>query len=100
MLLCSFMQDEDSIIISGARQYSCYSGYSNDFRFEGDYGNDRSGPPPRVAAMDALYGMKMRQFEEGFIRRDLNKARLAFQDVHSLATGNWGCGAFGNDHLL
>jgi hypothetical protein len=32
--------------------------------------------------------------------RDLNKARIAFEGAATLATGNWGCGAFGNDHAL
>lgn len=34
------------------------------------------------------------------IKRDLNKARIAFDGADTVATGNWGCGAFGNDHIL
>eukprot|EP01126_Amoeba_proteus_P004650 TRINITY_DN11540_c0_g1_i2.p1 TRINITY_DN11540_c0_g1~~TRINITY_DN11540_c0_g1_i2.p1 ORF type:complete len:434 (+),score=94.24 TRINITY_DN11540_c0_g1_i2:247-1548(+) len=100
MALCSYMHDEEAIVISGAQQYSCYSGYAHSFTFEGDYDNRRSGPPPRIAAMDALQGFSKIQFNEGLIKRDLNKARIAFQGAHTVATGNWGCGAFGNDHVL
>ena len=32
--------------------------------------------------------------------RDLNKARLAFEGAREVATGHWGCGAFGNNHDL
>jgi len=34
------------------------------------------------------------------VRRDLDKARLAFDGARIVATGNWGCGAFGNDFIL
>jgi hypothetical protein len=50
--------------------------------------------------MDALQGCAKVQFGEGLVRRDLNKARVAFTGAQTVATGNWGCGAFGNDHLL
>jgi hypothetical protein len=50
--------------------------------------------------MDALQGCAKIQFGEGLIRRDLNKARQAFAGASTVATGNWGCGAFGNDHVL
>ncbi|KAH3744047.1 poly glycohydrolase [Pelomyxa schiedti] len=100
MALSSFMQDEEAIVITGARQYSCYSGYSHSFTFEGDYDDRRPGPPPAVAAMDALQGFAKIQFQEGLVLRDLNKARVAFGGSRTVATGNWGCGAFGNDHVL
>ena len=32
--------------------------------------------------------------------RDLNKARLAFEGAHEVASGHWGCGAFGKNHDL
>ena len=64
------------------------------------------------------------QFNDKLILRDMNKgktknkkqktknkklplffdpsppARIAFSSSTSIATGNWGCGAFGNDHIL
>lgn len=100
MALASFLHDEEGLIISGALQFSLYSGYASTFQFEGDYDGRRPGPPPRVAAMDALQGFARVQFNEGFVLRDLNKARVAFSGAREIATGNWGCGAFGNDHVL
>ena len=32
--------------------------------------------------------------------RDMNKARIAFDGAREIATGHWGCGAFGNNHDL
>ena len=37
---------------------------------------------------------------EPALLRDLNKARIAFDGAHEVATGHWGCGAFGNNHDL
>ena len=102
MALTSYMHDEEVICIDGALQYSCYTGYASSFCFDGDYDNRRKAEtPPTVCAMDALQGCAKIQFKEGLVMRDLNKARLAFDGVKfSCATGNWGCGAFGNDHML
>uniref|UniRef100_A0A6B2L5L4 poly(ADP-ribose) glycohydrolase n=1 Tax=Arcella intermedia TaxID=1963864 RepID=A0A6B2L5L4_9EUKA len=99
MALCSYMQDEEAIVIAGARQYSSYSGYGHSFTFLGDY-EDARAVPATVAAMDALQGLSKIQFKEGLMLRDMNKARVAFQGARTVATGNWGCGAFGNDHVL
>ena len=32
--------------------------------------------------------------------RDMNKARIAFDGAREVATGHWGCGAYGNNHNL
>lgn len=100
MALASHMVDEDAIRIEGALQFSRYSGFGHSFRFEGDFDDERTSSPATVCAMDALQGCAKVQFGEGLVRRDLNKARVAFSGAKTVATGNWGCGAFGNDHLL
>lgn len=101
MALTSYMHDAEVVNISGALQFSVYSGYASSFEFLGDYDGRRRGEvPPTIVAMDALQGAKFRQFEEGLVLRDLNKARVAFDGARTIATGNWGCGAFGNDHTL
>ena len=100
MALCSYMHDEEAIRVAGAMQYSGYRGYASTFEFDGDYDERRAGPPAVVCAMDALQGCARIQFGEGLVSRDLNKARVAFDGARTVATGNWGCGAFGNDHVL
>jgi hypothetical protein len=100
MALCSYLQNEEAICIRGALQYSRHSGYGTTFRFEGDCAHGRDGPPPTVVAIDALQGCSRIQFGHELVLRDLNKARIGFEGATSLATGNWGCGAFGNDHTL
>ena len=87
--------------ISGALQFSCYSGYAHSFAFVGDYDGHRTGSPPTICAMDALQGCAKIQFSSvSMMLRDLNKARVAFAGARTVATGHWGCGAFGNDHVL
>jgi poly(ADP-ribose) glycohydrolase len=78
MALSSFMHDEEAISISGAMQWSCYSGYASTFEFVGDYDGRREGQPSTVVAMDALQGAKHRQFEEALVLRDLNKGLCSF----------------------
>jgi poly(ADP-ribose) glycohydrolase len=100
MALCSHMHDEEAVRVSGAAQFSCYTGFASTFEFQGDYDGRRPGPPPTVCAMDALQGCARIQFGRGLVLRDLNKARVAFAGARAVATGHWGCGAFGNDHVL
>ena len=59
----------------------------------------REGPPPKVVAIDAVRGGGP-AMTEAALRRDLDKARIAFDGARELATGHWGCGAFGNNHDL
>jgi poly(ADP-ribose) glycohydrolase len=100
MALFSYMRDEEAVRIAGALQFSSHSGFASSFQFQGDYDGRRPAPPPTVCAMDALQGCARIQFARGLVLRDLNKARVAFAAARSVATGNWGCGAFGNDHAL
>ena len=67
------MHDEEVVKISGTLQFSCYAGYADSFEFRGDYDavRDPSAAPATVVAMDALYGAKFRQFEEGLVVGDL-----------------------------
>ena len=50
--------------------------------------------------MDAIRGSA--GLSERAWRRDVNKARLAFEGARGggVATGHWGCGAFGGDVAL
>ena len=56
-------------------------------------------PPPRVAAIDAVRGGGPAMTERALLR-DMSKARAAFEGAVELATGHWGCGAYGNHNDL
>ncbi len=45
MALCDHMHDEEVIRISGALQFSCYTGYSHSFTFDGVYDGRRQVYP-------------------------------------------------------
>ncbi|KAJ1091696.1 hypothetical protein NDU88_004813 [Pleurodeles waltl] len=104
------LDDDECLLITGAEQYSRYQGYSRDFVCEGamrdetprDYWQRRC---IEIVAIDAIRFRDPRdQFTRASIERDLNKAYCGFlvgsflpQQNVSVATGNWGCGAF-NGH--
>ncbi|KAI0212170.1 hypothetical protein LSAT2_002945 [Lamellibrachia satsuma] len=61
----------------------------------------------QVVAIDALtVKYHLNQFEDKPVSRELNKAYVGFYDPYNqhirtaIATGNWGCGAFGGDLRL
>jgi poly(ADP-ribose) glycohydrolase len=100
MAIQNRMVDEEAICISGAQKYSLTSGYGQSFTFAGDYDyNRRPGPAPKVCAIDAVRGGGPAMSEAALLR-DMNKARIAFDGANEIATGHWGCGAFGNNHDL
>jgi poly(ADP-ribose) glycohydrolase len=99
MALENRMVDEEAICIAGAKTYSKTTGYGQSFTFGGDYDGKRPGPPGRVAAIDAVRGGGPAMTEPAMLR-DMNKARIAFEGATEVATGHWGCGAFGNNHDL
>lgn len=97
---------------AGCEQYSRYSGYSETFRYEGDYldttPRDAYGRRLcQVVAVDAVpFRRSETQYQRRFLLRELNKVYTGFysprQDVSriAVATGNWGCGAFQGDPRL
>ncbi|KAK0082139.1 hypothetical protein PV326_007329, partial [Microctonus aethiopoides] len=113
MLVTEVLDDTESLIISGVERYSNYEGYSNTFKWTGDFidetPRDNSGRrKTSVVAIDALYyNQADKQFSMKSIIRELNKAYVGFSsfemprnDLSAIATGNWGCGAFrGNPQL-
>eukprot|EP00126_Sphaerothecum_destruens_P002466 Sdes_comp15899_c0_seq1m5022 len=111
-LITEKLEDNEAVIVIGAERYSEYSGYSSSFTFVGDYIDSAPRDPwkrlyTQIIAIDA-YSMStfLMQLEEKYLLRELNKAYTGFYDPNSkfpgyslpsLATGNWGCGAFGGD---
>lgn len=108
------LQDNECLIITGPEQFSSYTGYSSTFEWAGTYNDnitrDRWGRKETcVTAMDALVVRNhSSQFKPGLMRREINKAYCSFMTTSStpsghptaVATGNWGCGAFGGDKRL
>ncbi|KAG7476874.1 hypothetical protein MATL_G00087440 [Megalops atlanticus] len=100
--------DTECLKVTGSQQYSNYSGYSDSFMWMGPH-NDST---PRdewqrrkrqIVAIDALHFKYPReQFNMKKVTRELNKAYCGFSGdyFHEVATGNWGCGAFGGDPKL
>jgi len=114
LLFTEVLDDNEVMIIIGAEQYSNYSGYANSFTFAGRHHDktplDVSGRrETSVVAMDAIRFTNFQfQFRENNVERELVKAFVAFssndiencQKLQAVATGNWGCGAFGGDLRL
>ncbi|KAL3850752.1 hypothetical protein ACJIZ3_012634 [Penstemon smallii] len=127
MLFLPSMADNESIEIIGAERFSDYTGYAASFRFCGDYadkkGVDSLGRrKTRIIAIDALSRPGKKQYRLDYLVRETNKAFCGFlnqdkcqqnqtlfgvngllrddqnnEDEIGIATGNWGCGAFGGD---
>ena len=139
LLITERMNDLESVLITGSERFSKYRGYASTFEFDGDFcdtahkdvvGKADDGTNPLCSAeyrrkttitvMDAKYfgtSQYASQFTASMIRRELNKAFVAFQHreafgdggdgsgviadrAMAVATGNWGCGAFGGDLVL
>ncbi|KAK2575626.1 hypothetical protein KPH14_011889, partial [Odynerus spinipes] len=113
MLVTEALDDTEALIVSGIERYSKYEGYSNNFKWSGDYidetPRDSSGRRmTTVVAIDALrFTQSALQFDITKITRELNKAYVGFvgcdpckDNLPAVGTGNWGCGAFrGNPKL-
>lgn len=110
-LFTESMKTEEALLIVGAEQYNQYSGYAFSFEFAGDFVDQTPRDSSRrrkcaIVAIDALnFHNKNDQIKEVLMRRELNKAYVGFHHNLSykappVASGNWGCGAFGIFHSL
>lgn len=112
-LFCPCLRPDEAIQIVGAERFSTYTGYGFSMRFGGDYVDqaercDDGNLRTCTIAIDAL-DMRGQPASVGtqcqaiYMLRELNKLLVAFTQVDDdaithwprLATGNWGCGAFG-----
>lgn len=81
MLVTEELDDTEALIVSGVERYSKYKGYSNSFKWIGDYVDetpkDSSGRRlTSIAAIDALYFKNSQmQFNINNIIRELNKVK-------------------------
>ena len=107
------LEPNESLLITGCERFSSYKGYAQSFKFEGNYidivPRDRWGRRyTQVVAIDAhVFHNYVDQFKKVALDRELEKALCGFKaepenegHLSAVATGNWGCGAFGGDiHL-
>ncbi|XP_010522257.1 PREDICTED: probable poly(ADP-ribose) glycohydrolase 2 isoform X2 [Tarenaya hassleriana] len=116
MLFLPAMDVNETIEIVGAERFSHYIGYSSSFRFIGDYIDTRERDifgrrKTRITAIDALRRPGTSQYKSDCLLRETNKAFCGFlhfckaqniddEDRVGVATGNWGCGAYGGDPEL
>lgn len=111
------MTDLESILITGAEQFTTYTGYGGRFKCTGpyedtnpvDYCNRRK---VYIVAIDATpFDNATSQYTKQSILRELNKAYSGFShqvaydkssenSMTEVATGNWGCGMFGGNKQL
>ena len=111
MLFMEVMNENDAIGIFNTIQYSKYKGYGSSFKFvESAITQDKSQiKKHKIIAIDAIpysYSYNYYSFQKD-IKRDIHKAYVGFNltkyknDIEkTIATGNWGCGAFGGNHEL
>ncbi|XP_053213630.1 uncharacterized protein LOC128396992 [Panonychus citri] len=117
MLFTEKMLDNEAVVIIGAERFNSYSGYSDTFKFAGDF-NDTTPMDSwgrrytRVVAIDAInFGyddLIQDQYSKKFIDRELVKSFTGFMETEDIqesnrcavATGNWGCGVFRGDPKL
>ena len=93
------MFDQESILVRNALQYSVVEGVKQDFSFAGPCSMSQKLIKATICAMDAVRGGGP-AMELVSMLRDMNKARVAFEGATAVATGHWGCGAYGNHHDL
>lgn len=120
MLLCEVMDTNEAVVLIGPGMYSHYSGYGTDLKFGRDLADeglplDEYGRKSNcIVAVDAIdfcsnegserRGPQTQWTEEAMARETLKSyVGFSFEQAHlgerfryaSVATGNWGCGAFG-----
>ncbi|KAL5277294.1 PARG family protein [Megaselia abdita] len=110
-LFTECLRPNEALFMIGAEQFSSYEGYAGSFTWNGDFEDDTPFDENRrrkctIVAIDALHFVQSaHQYKEELILRELNKAYVGF--LHPLetaapgvASGNWGCGAFGGEATL
>ncbi|XP_039961017.1 poly(ADP-ribose) glycohydrolase [Bactrocera tryoni] len=110
-LFTECLRPTEALLMVGAERFSDYSGYASTFEWAGNHEDciPRDSSRRRqthIVAIDALHFIQSQhQYREDQIKRELNKAYVGFQHTlitpaPGVASGNWGCGAFGGDPRL
>ncbi|XP_070834149.1 poly(ADP-ribose) glycohydrolase isoform X1 [Chaetodon trifascialis] len=112
-LFTEALEYNECLIITGTEQYSKYSGYAESYKWKDSHKDEtpRDDWQRRCTEIVAIDALRFRHFLEQFLPekmiRELNKAYCGFfrsnvntKHLSAVATGNWGCGAFGGDTRL
>ncbi|XP_061490987.1 poly(ADP-ribose) glycohydrolase isoform X2 [Rhineura floridana] len=112
-LITEVLDHNECLIITGTEQYSEYTGYAETYQWARSHEDETPRDEwqrrcTEIVAMDAFHFRRfLDQFAPEKIRRELNKAYCGFfrpgippHHLSAVATGNWGCGAFGGDSRL
>ncbi|KAM9365379.1 poly(ADP-ribose) glycohydrolase isoform 1-T4 [Pholidichthys leucotaenia] len=112
-LFTEALEYNECLIITGTERYSNYSGYAESYEWKDSCKDEtpRDDWQRRCTEIVAIDALKYRRFLEQFLpekmTRELNKAYCGFhrngantKHLSAVATGNWGCGAFGGDTRL
>lgn len=112
-LFTEALEYNECLIITGTEQYSKYSGYAESYKWKESHKDEtpRDDWQRRCTEIVAIDALRFRHFLEQFLpekmTRELNKAYCGFfrsnanrKHLSAVATGNWGCGAFGGDTRL
>ncbi|XP_044276274.1 poly(ADP-ribose) glycohydrolase isoform X2 [Varanus komodoensis] len=112
-LITEVLDHNECLIITGTEQYSEYTGYAETYRWARSHEDETPRDEwqrrcTEIVAIDAFHFRRfLDQFAPEKIRRELNKAYCGFarpgvppHHLSAVATGNWGCGAFGGDARL
>jgi poly(ADP-ribose) glycohydrolase len=111
MIASPVMQAEEAIVVYGAERFAQTQGYAQSLQHVGPFADpcaraEDGTPDIELVAIDAVDYRRRdatAQYTEAVILRELGKARSGFlRDARGLpiASGNWGCGAFGGDPPL
>jgi hypothetical protein len=124
MIVSPMMRDDEAIVMSGCESFAATRGYGGTLAYAGHYRDPcprlADGTPDlemvAIDAVDYRRGNPNLQYLEPAVLRELGKARAGFsfrarasmvadgasdaaarEVPRSIATGNWGCGAFHGD---
>jgi poly(ADP-ribose) glycohydrolase len=88
------LQDHEALVITGAKPYSTYKGYGQDFEYVGDADPNAFSSEVIIAIdnIDFSAHNQSRLYTQQYIDREILKAYASFKNCSSkkIATGNWG----------
>ena len=109
LILFNKIEDDEALVINGTITFSGYTGYGFELMFkelDSDLclNNLKKEYLIEIDAYRYTNQNKRLQYEFNYKNRDLQKAIIGFQNldnrIDTIATGNWGCGAFNGDFKL